>query len=67
VIRPAWEEIAHRSAAVFILNGFVKCPCGKPLYTKAQVRQHFEAGHFDEPETLGVSVSDGIRTEDKAG
>jgi len=41
IIRPRWDELDFRGA------GVVGCSCGDSLWTMAEVREHWQMGHFD--------------------
>lgn len=44
MIRPDWELIATQ------LDGsYIQCTCGEILQTLRQVREHWQAGHYDYP------------------
>lgn len=42
VIRPEWRVLLQDCEA-----GYVYCDCGEILQTTAQVRDHWQLGHFD--------------------
>jgi hypothetical protein len=45
----------------------VGCPCGAYIYSPEQLKSHWEAGHYDTPDPLGIHIRDGVGTEDKFG
>ena len=44
--RPEWEDVAYP-------KGILTCSCGASLFTQAEVREHWQAGHFDKVINVG--------------
>ena len=65
--RPKLEDIYKGG---FDLKGAgTACSCGAYIYSKEQLINHWEAGHYDvpDPPPLGVHVTDGLAGKDKVG